>query len=155
MITIRQRRLFDQRTDPVRWIRIDYAQSNAVSHAMIQGSTETFVFDGDLGTLEYFVHELGHALSLGIEIKNRFDREIEPRLNLHDDNGHSNEALVLAAESYLFRWLDHPIHRDDFYDLMMFQQTDPRLFEAHMKTFAPLRLAHRLLRWLEDAKILA
>ena len=150
MASVRQIRLFGGST-PIRTFRIDYARAIEVATSMVTGSTQTFVFEGDLGKLEYFVHELGHAMSLGIPIKPRFDREVDHHAAMSD----SNEALVLAAESPLFRWLGHPIPKDEIYDVLQIQSVDTRLFDEQVRSFAALRLAHRLLTWLRASKIVS
>lgn len=150
MATARQIRLFGGST-PIRTFRIDYERANEIATAMITGSTQTFVFEGELGKLEYFVHELGHAMSLGIQIKPRFDRDVDHHVAMSD----SNEALVLAAESPLFRWLGHPIPKDEIYDVLQIQSVDTRLFDEHASSFTALRLAHRLLTWLRCSKIVS
>ena len=59
------------------------------------------IFEGDRGLVEHLAHEIGHALSLGLEIGPGVSTAIEITL-MRDCSPHKQireEALVLAAEA--------------------------------------------------------
>lgn len=111
---------------------------------------EPLLLDGDVGKVEHMAHEISHGLSLDIPIVRGFEREIERRLEQLDDKGIQEEALVLAAEGILFRWLGHAIEQDELESAAQIQGVP--LIELHekQKSFAAKELAHRVLAWLRS-----
>lgn len=103
------------------------------------------IFDGQLGDAEFMTHEIGHALSMGIEIKVGFGVEIHksPRV------GPSNEALVLVAQEHLFRWIGNPIHPSDIENCAEVQQVTRELLTEMRGSFEPVCLARQLFTWLQ------
>jgi len=104
-----------------------------------------FIFDGPLGAVEFMTHEIGHALSMGIEIKVGFGVEI-PRSPIV---GVSNEALVLVAQEHLFRWIGNPIDPSDIENCAEVQQVTRELLTETRGSFEPVCVAHQLFLWLQ------
>jgi len=104
------------------------------------------IFDGQLGDAEFMTHEIGHALSMGIEIKIGFGVEIHksPRV------GASNEALVLVAQEHLFRWIGNPIDPSDIENCAEVQQVTRELLTETRGSFEPVFLARQLFTWLQS-----
>ena len=109
---------------------------------------EPLVFDGDLGHVEHMVHEVTHGLSLRIPIEKGFEKRVSDEINLLDDDGVQEEALALATESILFKWLGHPIEQGDLEDAAGIQHVP--IIELHQKQRSreAIELAHRVLAWL-------
>lgn len=57
------------------------------------------IFDGDRGMVEHLAHEIGHALTLGLEVRRGVSRAVALTLDGFSKTYQiHNEALVLASE---------------------------------------------------------
>ena len=109
---------------------------------------EPLVFDGDLGHVEHMVHEVTHGLSLRIPIEKGFEKRVSDEINLLDDDGVQEEALALATESILFKWLGHPIEQGDLEDAAGIQHVPIIERRQKQRSREAIELAHRVLAWL-------
>lgn len=108
---------------------------------------EPLLLDGDVGKVEHMAHEIAHGLSLDIPIVRGFDKRITSRLEGLDDKGIEEEALVLAAEGILFRWLGHEIGQCELECAANIQSVPLIELYEKQKSFAAKELAHRILAW--------
>lgn len=65
------------------------------------GGLECHIGWGETGLVEYMLHELLHAHSLGLPLKPGLMAATAARLTTHRDHGRANEALTLAAEGLM------------------------------------------------------
>lgn len=109
---------------------------------------EPLLFDGDLGHVEHMIHEVAHGISLGLPIEKGFEKRVSDNINLLDDDGVQEEALALATEGIIFKWLGHPIEQCELEDAAGIQNVP--VIELHQKQRSreAVELAHRVLAWL-------
>jgi hypothetical protein len=109
---------------------------------------EPLLFDGDLGHVEHMVHEVSHGISLGIPIVKGFEMRVTENINLLDDDGVQEEALTLATEGILFKWLGYPIEQCDLEDAAGIQNVPMIELHEKQRSREATELAHRVLVWL-------
>lgn len=109
---------------------------------------EPLLFNGKLGHIEHFTHEVSHGISLGIPIEPGFEHVVSNQLALMDDEGVEEEALVLATEFLLFKWLGHEIEMGDLEDAARIQCVPLIELREKLSSFRSKDLAHRVLAWM-------
>lgn len=115
-----------------------------------------FFFELDSVT-EFLLHEIAHALSLGVEIRRYFDVTISERLArvcpLRADR--RNEACVLAAEWIFYGYTKTRPLLAELRDAANGQQVPQRWLDRARKSRRALVLADQIARWALEHGVLA
>lgn len=119
------------------------------------GDHESHIAWGEVGLVEYMVHELLHAQSLGLPLRKgvALSGDIDKRLRARRDRGVANEALVLAAEGLLLRRLGihHDLIEDGDLDLAGGSQGCDAEHIWSLRHWSRTKgLARQVERWLRD-----
>jgi hypothetical protein len=142
-------------------LQIDIARGVALAKVMGQSTEFQYMFDGDLNTVEFMLHEIGHALSLGIDTdpalwakdsackKDRIDHAISVALGSPGVVATWEEAVVLAAESILFRRLGYPVDRYALAETAWIQGVSDDELASALRSPAAADLAERMLDWAQ------
>lgn len=115
-----------------------------------------FFFKPPAARTEHLVHEIIHAVSLGVAIRRDFDVTIEHCLStvrpLRADR--RNEAYVLAAEWIFYSYTDRPIRVAQIDEVGRDQDVPGRWLDRARKSRRALILAERLARWALEHGVL-
>lgn len=111
------------------------------------------IFEGDKGLVEHLAHEVGHALSLGLEIGPGIDKAIALTLSGRSKPRQiGNEALVLAAEAVTLPRLGVHFEEDHagqtLRDAAEVQGVPDRVYWRAFRSEAARELGVRVLRYL-------
>jgi hypothetical protein len=138
-------------------LQIDIARGLVVAKQMRQTTDQHYMFDGDLNQVEFLIHEIGHAISLGIDTdplawaakKGRIDHAISVALGAPLIIATMEEAFVLAAEAVLFACLGEPIDKYTLAETAWIQGvSDDELADA-LDSQEAEELAGRILNWAQ------
>jgi hypothetical protein len=129
-------------------VKLDLARGCELARRFNLSTTEPLLFEGDLARVEHLVHEVTHGISLNLPIERGVDLVVSDTLLESDDSGLEEEALILATESVLFKWLGIEIDQADLDDAAQIQGVEVIELHQKQKSHAATDLAHRVLSWL-------
>ncbi len=142
-------------------LQIDIARGLVVAKQMRQTTDQHYMFDGDLNQVEFLIHEIGHAISLGIDTdpelwakdsackKDRIDNAIAVALGSPGIVATWEEAVVLAAESILFTGLGEPIDPYTLAETAWIQGVSDDELASALRSPEAVVLAERILDWAQ------
>lgn len=106
-----------------------------------------------LNVIEHLVHEIGHALSVGIRpydrvLKISMGASVAQTLNRRRDKGRYNECLVLAAEATVLPRLGIGVELDDLVAVGLDQDVQPWRLRSAVGSKPARKLACLVLRYI-------
>jgi hypothetical protein len=138
-------------------LRIDIERGLAIAKQMRQTTDQHYMFDGGLNQVEFLIHEIGHAISLGLDTdpvswaakEGRIDHAVSVALGSPLIIATMEEAFVLAAEAVLFAGLGEPIDRYTLSETAWIQRvSDGELADA-LGSQESECLAGKMLAWAQ------
>ena len=149
-------------------LRIDIERGVAIATAMGQKTEFEYMFDGDLNQVEFLLHEIGHAISLGLDTDpslwtagsgrrgykaGRIDNAVSLALGSPGVLATWEEAVVLAAESRLFERLGHPIDPYQLAETAWIQSVADEELAQALRSPEAAALAEQILAWAQATGI--